>query len=86
MLIEAVQAPDLIIPSAVISDAPYLIQVRVPEPLRFLLVHAAALRAAVEAEQLLANAVIGSLAARFRRMVWQINNLKLGDSTERVGS
>lgn len=51
VLIEAVQAPDLIIPVAVISGAPYLMQARVPEPSRFLLVHAAAFRAAVEAEQ-----------------------------------
>jgi len=85
VLIEAVRAPDLIIPAAVLTGAPYLMQARVPEPSRFLLIHAAAFRAAVEAEPLLAHAAIGSLAAQFRRMVRQIKNLKLRNSTERVG-
>lgn len=85
VLIEAVRAPDLIIPAAVLTGAPYLMQARVPEPSRFLLIHAAAFRAAVESEPLLAHAAIGSLAAQFRRMVRQIKNLKLRNSTERVG-
>ena len=85
VLIEAVRAPDLIIPAAVLTGAPYLMQARVPEPSRFLLIHAAAFRAAVEAEPLLAHAAIGSLAAQFRRMVRQIKNLKLRTSTQRVG-
>ncbi|TIS48903.1 MAG: cyclic nucleotide-binding domain-containing protein, partial [Mesorhizobium sp.] len=69
VLIEGVRAPDLVIPAAVLTGAPYLMQARVPEPSRFLLIHAAAFRAAVEAEPLLAHAAIGSLAAQFRRMV-----------------
>lgn len=85
VLIEGVRAPDLVIPAAVLTGAPYLMQARVPEPSRFLLIHAAAFRAAVEAEPLLAHAAIGSLAAQFRRMVRQIKNLKLRSSTERVG-
>lgn len=85
VLIEVVRAPDLIIPAAVVADAPYLMQARVPEFSRFLLIHAAAFRAAVEAEPLLAHAVIGSLAQQFRRMVRQIKNLKLRSSTQRVG-
>lgn len=85
VLIEVVQASDLIIPAAVVSGAPYLMLARVPEPSRFLLIHSAAFRAAVEAEPLLAHAVIGSLAAQFRRMVRQIKNLKLRTATERVG-
>ena len=85
VLIEAVRAPDLIIPAAVLTGAPYLMQARVPEPSRFLLIHAAAFRAAVEADPLLAHAVIGSLAQQFRRMVRQIKNLKLRTSTQRVG-
>ncbi len=85
VLIEAVRAPDLIIPAAVLTGAPYLMQARVPEPSRFLLIHAAAFRAAVEADPLLAHAVIGSLAQQFRRMVRQIKNLKLRTATQRVG-
>lgn len=85
VLIEAVRPPDLIIPAAVVTGAPYLMQARVPEPSRFLLIQAAAFRAAVEADPLLAHAVIGSLAQQFRRMVRQIKNLKLRSSTQRVG-
>lgn len=85
VLIEAVRPPDAIIPAAVVTGAPYLMQARVPEPSRFLLIHAATFREAVETDPLLAHAVIGSLAQQFRRMVRQIKNLKLRSSTQRVG-
>jgi len=85
VLIEAVRAPDLIIPAAVVTGAPYLMQARAPEPSRFLLIHAAAFREAVEQDPILAHAVIGSLARQFRRMVRQVKNLKLRSSVERVG-
>ena len=85
VLIEAVRAPDLIIPAAVLTGAPYLMQARVPEPSRFLLIHAGAFRAAVDADPFLAHAMIGSLAHQFRRMVRQIKNLKLRTATQRVG-
>ena len=85
VLIEAVEAPDLVVPAAVVTGVPYLMQARVPEPSRFLLIHAGAFRAAVESEAALAQEVIGSLAGQFRRMVRQIKNLKLRSSTQRVG-
>ncbi|MCX5496228.1 helix-turn-helix domain-containing protein [Kaistia dalseonensis] len=85
VLIETVRAPDLIIPAAVVSGAPYLMQARVPEPSRFLLVQADVFRDAAAADPVLAQAVIGSLATQFRRMVRQIKNLKLRTTTERVG-
>lgn len=85
VLIEAVRAPDLIIPAAVVTGAPYLMQARVPEPSRFLLIQAAAFREAVANNPSLAHAIIGSLAQQFRRMVRQVKNLKLRSSTERVG-
>ncbi|WP_368904752.1 helix-turn-helix domain-containing protein [Taklimakanibacter lacteus] len=85
VLIETVRAPDFIIPAAVVTGAPYLMRARVPEPSRFLLIHAAAFRAAIDADPVLAHAVIGSLAQQFRRMVRQIKNLKLRSSTQRVG-
>jgi CRP/FNR family transcriptional regulator, transcriptional activator FtrB len=85
VLIEVVLAPDLVIPAAVVTGAPYLMQARVPELSRFLLIHAAAFRQAVATEPALAQAVIGSLARQFRRMVCQIKNLKLRSSTQRVG-
>jgi CRP/FNR family transcriptional activator FtrB len=85
VLIEVVHAPDLIIPAAVVTGAPYLMQARVPENSRLLLIRASDFRAAVAADAVLAQAVIGSLAHQFRRMVRQIKNLKLRSSTERVG-
>jgi CRP/FNR family transcriptional activator FtrB len=85
VLIEVVRATNLVIPAAVISGGPYLMQARVLEPSRFLLIHAETFRAAVAADQSLAHVVIGSLAQQFRRMVCQIKNLKLRSSTQRVG-
>lgn len=85
VLIEVVRAPDLLIPAAVVTGAPYLMQARVPEPSRFLLIHAAVFRTAIAADPPLAHAVIGSLAQQFRRMVRQVKNLKLRLSTQRVG-
>jgi len=84
-LIEIVRAPDLIIPAAVVTGAPYLMQARVAEPSRFLLIHAAAFRARVADDPVLAGMVIESLARQFRRLVRQIKNLKLRTSTQRVG-
>ncbi len=85
VLIEVVHAPDLLLPAAVVTGAPYLMQARVPEPSRFLLIHAAAFRAAVAADPGLSQAVIGSLAQQFRRMVRRVKSLKLRSSKERVG-
>jgi CRP/FNR family transcriptional activator FtrB len=85
VLIETVNAPDLIIPAAVVTGSPYLMQARVPELSRFLLIPAGAFREAVADEPMLAQTVIHSLAQQFRRMVRQIKNLKLRSSTERVG-
>lgn len=85
VLIETVRAPDLIIPAAVVTGAPYLMRARAPEPSRFLLIHAAVFRATVDTDPVLAHAVIASLAQQFRRMVRQIKNLKLRSSTQRVG-
>jgi CRP/FNR family transcriptional activator FtrB len=85
VLIETVRAPDLIIPAAVVTGAPYLMGARVPEPSRFILFQADIFRAAVAADPALAQAMIVSLARQFRRMVRQIKNLKLRSSTERVG-
>lgn len=86
VLIEIVRPGDLVIPAAVVTNSPYLMQARVLEPSRFLLIEADAFRAAVEEEPPLAQAMIASLAGQFRRMVRQIKTLKLRSSTQRVGS
>ncbi|MGH1571714.1 cyclic nucleotide-binding domain-containing protein [Methylobacterium sp. P31] len=85
VLIEVVRAPDLLIPAAVLTGSPYLMQARVPEPSRFLLVQADAFREAVDQDPHLAKAVLGTLAEQFRRMVRQTKNLKLRSAAERVG-
>lgn len=86
VLIEIVRPGDLVIPAAVVTNSPYLMQARVLEPSRFLLIEADAFRAAVEEEPPLTQAMIASLAGQFRRMVRQIKTLKLRSSTQRVGS
>lgn len=85
VLVEAVDAPDLVIPAAILTGEPYLMEARVPQPSKFLLIHADAFRAAVAGHAALAQDVIGCLAGQFRRMVRQIKNLKLRSSTQRVG-
>jgi CRP/FNR family transcriptional regulator, transcriptional activator FtrB len=86
VLIEIVRPGDLVIPAAVMTASPYLMQARVLELSRFLLIQADSFRAAVDEESALAQAMIASLADQFRRMVRQIKNLKLRSSTERVGA
>ncbi|MGO8918948.1 MAG: helix-turn-helix domain-containing protein [Stellaceae bacterium] len=85
VLIEVVEPPDLVIPAAVVTGAPYLMRARTPEPSRLLMIEAAAFRRTVRQEPLLAQEVIGSLAGQFRRLVRQVKNLKLRTGTERVG-
>ncbi|ACB24582.1 transcriptional regulator, Crp/Fnr family [Methylobacterium radiotolerans JCM 2831] len=85
VLIEVVRAPDLVIPAAVLTGSPYLMQARVPEPSKFLLVQADVFREAIDRDPQLAKAVLGTLAEQFRRMVRQTKNLKLRSAAERVG-
>jgi CRP/FNR family transcriptional activator FtrB len=85
VLIEVLRPSDLVIPAAVVTGAPYLMQARAPERSRFLLIDALAFREAVATDPVLAQAVIGGLARQFRRMVRQVKNLKLRSSTQRVG-
>ena len=85
VLVEVVSPPDLIIPAAVVTGAPYLMRARVPEPSTFLLIPARAFRDLVASDLALANSVIGSLATQFRRMVRQIKSLKLRSAVQRIG-
>lgn len=85
VLIETVEAPDLVIPAAVLTGEPYLMEARVPQASQLLLIHGLAFRAAVVRHPALAQEMIGCLAGQFRRMVRQIKNLKLRSSTQRVG-
>jgi CRP/FNR family transcriptional activator FtrB len=85
VLIEVVRAPELIIPAAVVMNSPYLVDARVPEPSRILLIQSDVFRVAVESDSALAREVMNSLAGQFRRMVRQVKNLKLRTAKERVG-
>ncbi|SCM76423.1 Transcriptional regulator, Crp/Fnr family [uncultured Pleomorphomonas sp.] len=85
VLVEVVSPPDLIIPAAVVTGAPYLMRARVPEPSTFLLIQARTFRDLVASDLSLANSLIGSLSTQFRRMVRQIKNLKLRSAVQRIG-
>lgn len=85
VLVEVVSPPDLIIPAAVVTGAPYLMRARVPEPSTFLLIQARTFRDLVASDLTLAGSVIGSLSTQFRRMVRQIKNLKLRSAVQRIG-
>lgn len=85
VLVEVVSPPDLIIPAAVVTGAPYLMRARVPEPSTFLLIQARTFRDLVASDLALASSVIGSLSTQFRRMVRQIKNLKLRSAVQRIG-
>ena len=86
VLIEIVRPGDLLIPAAVVMQAPYLMQARVLEASRFLLIDGDTFRMVMAEELSLAQAMIASLAVQFRRMVRQIKNLKLRSAPQRVGS
>lgn len=85
VLVEVVSPPELVIPAAVVTGAPYLMRARVPEPSTFLLIQARTFRELVASDLSLANSVIGSLSTQFRRMVRQIKNLKLRSAVQRIG-
>lgn len=85
VLIETVRPPDLIIPAAIATNAPYLMQARAPEPTRLLMIQAQTFREASAVEPALSQAVVVSLAQQFRRMVRQVKNLKLRTAVERTG-
>jgi CRP/FNR family transcriptional activator FtrB len=84
-LVELLQPIDLIIPAAVIGGQPYLMRARVYEEAYFLLIRAEAFRQAMVLDHALCRAVLGCLAAQFRRQVRIAKNLKLRSAEERVG-
>ncbi len=84
-LIELLQPVDLIIPAAVVSGQPYLMRARVYEEAHLLLIGAEAFRRAMATDHALCRAVLGCLAAQFRRQVRTAKNLRLRSAEERVG-
>jgi CRP/FNR family transcriptional regulator, transcriptional activator FtrB len=84
-LVELLRPVDLVIPAALISGQPYLMRARVYEEAHLLLVPAEAFRRAMASDHALCRAVLGCLAAQFRRQVRVAKNLKLRSAEERVG-
>jgi CRP/FNR family transcriptional activator FtrB len=84
VLVETVEAPDLVLPAAVVTRSPWLAQARTLGPARLLLIEADAFREAVNSDLVLAREVIGSLAAQSRRMLRQIKTLKLRTAPQRA--
>ena len=85
VLVDIVEPPELVVPAAVMTAAPYLVEARTQAPSRLLLLQAQAFREAVEQHPALGQAVIRSLSGQFRRMVRQVKNLKLRPANQRVG-
>jgi CRP/FNR family transcriptional activator FtrB len=85
-IIEVLQPVDQFVLAAVLSDAPYLIGARTLAPSRLLLLPAAALREAAEAEPRVAAAMISALSQHYRMLVRQVKDLKLRSSTERLAA
>lgn len=85
VLIEAITPPDLVIPAAVVTEAPYLVQARAVEPSQVLMIEAGTFRQVLAEEPALAQAMVGCLAGQFRRLVRQVKNLKLRSAVQRVG-
>jgi CRP/FNR family transcriptional activator FtrB len=84
-LVELLRPVDLIIPAAVLGGQPYLMRARVYEAAHLLLVPAEAFRGAVGSDLALSRAILGCMAAQFRRQVRLQKNLKLRSTEERVG-
>ena len=84
-LIELLQPVDMIIPAAVVSGQPYLMRARVYEEAHLLLIGAETFRRAMATDHALCRAVLGCLAAQFRRQVRATKNLRLRSAEERVG-
>ena len=73
-LIELLQPVDLIIPAAVVTGQPYLMRARVYEEAHLLLVSAETFRHAMATDHAFCRAILGCLAAQFRRQVRAAKN------------
>ncbi|HEY2035212.1 MAG TPA: helix-turn-helix domain-containing protein, partial [Rhizomicrobium sp.] len=86
MVIDIVEAPDLLLPAAVVSGAPYLMRAQCIEDVRILMIKADVFRTILSAEPQLALAMIDCLSDQFRTMVRQIKTLKLRSGPQRVAA
>lgn len=84
-LVELVQAPDLLLPAAVLNQQRYLLRARVVSDARVVMIQASALRSAISSDHNLALAILACQAAQFRRQIKHIKNLQIRSAEERVG-
>lgn len=74
------------ITAAVVTDMPYLMSARTLASSRILLVPAASMREAIMQDDALMRATMRELALGYRNLVRALANLKLRQSTERLGN
>ena len=84
-LVEIVEAPDFLLPAAVLSGQPYLLRARVLDEVRIVMIQAEAFRDAVTSDHALCLAVLACQATQFRRQTMHAKNLHLRSAEERVG-
>jgi len=84
-LVELVQAPDLLLPAAVLNNQPYLLRARVLNDARLVMIQAENFRDAVATDHALCLVVLACQAAQFRRQIKHAKNLQLRSAGERVG-
>lgn len=84
-LIDFVQAPDLLLPAALLSRQPYLLRARVLDAARLVMIQAEAFRNAVASDHAFSLAILACQAAQFRRQIKQIKIRRLRSAEERVG-
>ncbi len=85
MAVEIVWPIDSFILAAALTGTPYLMSARTIEPCRILMVPADGLRRQIAEDPRLSLTMIASLAGQYRAMVRQIKDLKLRNSTQRLG-
>jgi len=84
-LVEVVHGVDSFILAAVVTDAPYLMTARTMTRSRLLLIPADFLRAELRREPALAMMLLAALSRHYRDLVRQVKDLKLRNSSERIG-
>jgi len=84
-LIELIQPVDIVLPAAILTNAPCLVRARVREDAALLLVPAELFRAAVVADQALSLAMIACLSAQLRRQMKLTKAARLRSAEQRVG-
>jgi len=85
MLVEFIQAPDLLLPAAVLNRQPYLLRARVLDGAQVVMIQAEMFRQAVATDHALCLAALACQAAQFRRQVKHAKNVRLRSAEERIG-